>query len=65
MSISFLHIERNLSATRNSSIPGLFIINLSRYHMYGDDIGTLNVYIQADGQLEQLVWTLSGNQGFC
>lgn len=31
-----------------------------RYHMYGIDIGTLNVY-----QMSKLQWTLSGDQGVC
>lgn len=32
------------------------------YHMYGSDIGELNIYVKS-GATEKLVWTLSGNQG--
>ncbi|XP_078598876.1 MAM and LDL-receptor class A domain-containing protein 1-like [Branchiostoma floridae x Branchiostoma japonicum] len=33
------------------------------YHMFGDSIETLNVYIRKQGILGTPVWTLSGNQG--
>ena len=35
------------------------------YHMKGADIGTLNLYIKtgAGSTNEQIVWSLSGNQG--
>ncbi|XP_035690606.1 zonadhesin-like [Branchiostoma floridae] len=33
------------------------------YHMFGDSIDTLNVYIRKQGILGTPVWTLSGNQG--
>ena len=34
------------------------------YHMYGNSIGTLNVFVKtgAGNSSETLVWTLSGNQ---
>ncbi|CAF3344308.1 unnamed protein product [Rotaria sp. Silwood1] len=31
--------------------------------MYGEDVDTLNVYIQIDGERGEPVWTRSGNQG--
>ncbi|XP_033751986.1 MAM and LDL-receptor class A domain-containing protein 1-like [Pecten maximus] len=33
------------------------------YHMYGQDIGTLNIYISTYNQLGNSVWSLYGNQG--
>ncbi|CAH1233158.1 MALRD1 [Branchiostoma lanceolatum] len=33
------------------------------YHMFGDSIETLNVYIRTQGILGNSVWTISGNQG--
>ncbi|KAH3880088.1 MAM and LDL-receptor class A domain-containing protein 1-like [Dreissena polymorpha] len=34
------------------------------YHMYGADIGSLNIYIATGSQLPgKLLWTVSGNQG--
>lgn len=33
------------------------------YHMYGQDIGTLNVYMQIGQNLGIPVWTRSGNRG--
>ena len=33
------------------------------YHMYGQDIGTLNVYIQTGQNVGIPVWTRSGNRG--
>lgn len=32
------------------------------YHMFGSDIGALNIYVNASGG-EKLVWTLSGDKG--
>lgn len=33
------------------------------YHMYGQDIGSLNVYIKTGGNLSNPLWTRSGNRG--
>ncbi|XP_035658189.1 MAM and LDL-receptor class A domain-containing protein 1-like [Branchiostoma floridae] len=33
------------------------------YHMYGQNIGTLNVFIQMGSTLGSAVWTLTGDQG--
>ena len=34
------------------------------YHMYGADIGSLNIYMATGSQLPgKLLWTVSGNQG--
>ncbi|XP_014680989.1 PREDICTED: MAM and LDL-receptor class A domain-containing protein 1-like [Priapulus caudatus] len=33
------------------------------YHMYGDHVDTLNVYLKQSAALGQPVWTMSGNQG--
>ncbi|XP_066292098.1 MAM and LDL-receptor class A domain-containing protein 1-like isoform X1 [Branchiostoma lanceolatum] len=33
------------------------------YHMYGSDMGTLNVYVSQPRYPDMLVWTRSGNQG--
>ena len=33
------------------------------FHMYGPNIGTLNVYASSYNRLGQAVWTLYGNQG--
>ena len=33
------------------------------YHMYGNDIGSLSVYVREDNGQEALVWERSGNQG--
>ncbi|XP_066300034.1 MAM and LDL-receptor class A domain-containing protein 1-like [Branchiostoma lanceolatum] len=33
------------------------------YHMFGTNIGTLNVYAKKNGNLGPAVWTLSGDQG--
>ena len=33
------------------------------YHMYGNDIGTLNVYIKIGANLGIPVWIRSGNRG--
>jgi len=32
------------------------------YHMYGNNIGSLNVYVTLDGSLSNPVWSQSGNQ---
>lgn len=32
------------------------------YHMFGQDIGTLNVYVRSGGK-DQKVWSKTGNQG--
>lgn len=33
------------------------------YHMYGQDIGQLNVYIKTNANLSNALWTRSGNRG--
>jgi hypothetical protein len=33
------------------------------YHMYGRNIGILNIYIKKNNQLGNPVWTRSGNMG--
>ena len=33
------------------------------YHMYGEDIGSLNVLIYQNGSRSAPIWTLSGAQG--
>ena len=33
------------------------------YHMYGSDIGTLNVLLYTNGSRSAPIWSLSGNQG--
>ena len=33
------------------------------YHMYGTNIGTLNVYTMSFNRLSSAAWSLSGNQG--
>ena len=33
------------------------------YHMYGNDIGTLNVYVKVGNNLGIPVWVRSGNRG--
>lgn len=34
-----------------------------RYHMYGEEIGTLSVFRNGDGVMQQLLWQQDGNQG--
>lgn len=34
-----------------------------RYHMYGEDIGSLSVFRNGDGVMQQLLWQQDGNQG--
>ena len=33
------------------------------YHMFGANMGTLNVYLKRNGRLYSSIWTTSGNQG--
>ena len=33
------------------------------YHMYGPNIGTLNLYTSSFNNLGKPIWTMSGNQG--
>ena len=33
------------------------------YHMYGANMGTLNVYLKRNGRLYSSIWSSSGNKG--
>ncbi|CAF4185562.1 unnamed protein product, partial [Rotaria sp. Silwood2] len=66
----YLYIEASILFDMNSKAwlisehydPGTHCL-VFWYHLYGADIGTLNIYTRIGASTPQLEWTLSGNHG--